>query len=148
MTPDQRGKMPTFTAYTTLTQKTNADALAEALDDLEPEPTGIGAFEMEDGSGLWEIAAYFEAAPDQAGLALLAAVHDAKPFVISELPETDWVSKVQRDLSPVEAGRFFVYGSHDADKVPPDCAGSRLRHRGAGDGGGADLAGGDAGLGY
>jgi len=27
---------------------------------------------------------------------------------------------VQRELSPVEAGRFFVYGSHDADKVPPD----------------------------
>ncbi|MEI4232396.1 50S ribosomal protein L11 methyltransferase [Roseovarius sp. D22-M7] len=113
--------MPTFTAYTTVTQKANADALAEALDDLDPEPTGIGAFEMEDGSGLWEIAAYFEEPPDQAGLALLAAIHDAKPFVISELPETDWVSKVQRDLSPVEAGRFFVYGSHDADKVPDDC---------------------------
>jgi ribosomal protein L11 methyltransferase len=121
MTPDQRGKMPTFTAYTTLTQKTNADALVEALDGLDPEPTGIGAFEMEDGSGLWEIAAYFEEAPDQAGLALLATIHEAKPFTVSELPENDWVSKVQRDLCPVEAGRFFVYGSHDADKVPKGC---------------------------
>jgi ribosomal protein L11 methyltransferase len=25
---------------------------------------------------------------------------------------------VRRDLAPVVAGRFFVYGSHDADKVP------------------------------
>jgi len=25
---------------------------------------------------------------------------------------------VRRELTPVEAGRFFVYGSHDADKVP------------------------------
>jgi ribosomal protein L11 methyltransferase len=25
---------------------------------------------------------------------------------------------VRRELHPVEAGRFFVYGSHDADKVP------------------------------
>jgi ribosomal protein L11 methyltransferase len=34
------------------------------------------------------------------------------------LPETDWVAHVRRELAPVEAGRFFVYGSHDADKVP------------------------------
>jgi ribosomal protein L11 methyltransferase len=28
------------------------------------------------------------------------------------------VAKVRRDLSPVVAGRFFVYGGHDADRVP------------------------------
>jgi ribosomal protein L11 methyltransferase len=113
--------MPTFTALTTLPGRANAEALAEALEHLEPEPTGIGSFEMEDGSGLWEIGAYFEAAPDEVALALLAKVHGAKPFVISELPEVDWVAKVRRDLTPVVAGRFFVYGSHDADKVPEDC---------------------------
>ncbi len=112
--------MPTFTAFTTLADKINADALADALEGLTPEPTGIGAFEMEDGSGLWEIGAYFEDAPDQAGLALLATMYKARPFTVSKLPETDWVSKVQRDLSPVEAGRFFVYGSHDAEKVPAE----------------------------
>jgi len=37
---------------------------------------------------------------------------------VSEVPDTDWVAHVRRELSPVEAGRFFVYGSHDADKVP------------------------------
>jgi ribosomal protein L11 methyltransferase len=47
-------------------------------------------------------------------------LHEAKPFNISEIPEQDWVSKVQRELAPVPAGRFFVYGSHDADKVPED----------------------------
>jgi len=113
--------MPTFTALTTLTGKDSAEALAEALEALTPEPTGVGAFEMEDGSGLWEVGSYFEEAPDQAGLALLAVMHGAKPFTISELPETDWVAKVRRELTPVEAGRFFVYGSHDADKVPDDC---------------------------
>ncbi len=30
----------------------------------------------------------------------------------------DWVAHVRRELSPVDAGRFFVFGSHDADKVP------------------------------
>ena len=113
--------MPTYTALTTLPEKANAEAMAEALEHLEPEPTGIGSFEMEDGSGLWEIGAYFEEAPDEVALALLAKAHGAKPFVISELPEVDWVAKVRRDLTPVVAGRFFVYGSHDADKVPEEC---------------------------
>jgi ribosomal protein L11 methyltransferase len=113
--------MPTYTALTTLSDKRQAEALAEALEGLTPEPTGVGAFEMEDGSGLWEIGAYFEEAPDEAGLALLAVIHEARPFAVSELPEVDWVAKVRRDLSPVEAGRFFVYGSHDADRVPEGC---------------------------
>ncbi len=113
--------MPTFTALTTLTGKVPAEALAEALETLTPEPTGVGVFEMEDGSGLWEVGGYFDAPPDEAGLALLATLHDARPFALSELPETDWVSKVRRELVPVEAGRFFVYGSHDADKVPDGC---------------------------
>ena len=110
--------MPTFTALTTLTGKENADKLGDAMERLVPEPTGVGVFEIEDGSGLWEIGGYFTEAPDEAGLALLAAMHEAKPFAVSELPETDWVAKVKRELAPVEAGRFFVYGSHDADKFP------------------------------
>ena len=110
--------MPTFTALTTLTGQKPAEALGEALERLVPEPTGIGTFEVEDGSGLWEVGAYFVAAPDETALAILAAAFEAKPFVVSELPEVDWVAHVKRELAPVQAGRFFVYGSHDADKVP------------------------------
>ncbi len=113
--------MPTYTALTTLPGKAGAEAIAAALEELTPEPTGVGLFEIEDGSGRWEIGAYFEAPPDQVALALLAVVHGARPFAISELPEVDWVAKVRRDLSPVVAGRFFVYGSHDADRVPAGC---------------------------
>ncbi|MDA5558196.1 50S ribosomal protein L11 methyltransferase [Shimia sp. MMG029] len=110
--------MATFTALTTLVGKSQAEALGEAMERLVPEPTGVGVFEIEDGSGLWEVGGYFTEAPDEAGLAVLAAAFEAKPFVVSELPETDWVAHVKRELAPVEAGRFFVYGSHDADKVP------------------------------
>ncbi|KAJ54115.1 ribosomal protein L11 methyltransferase [Actibacterium mucosum KCTC 23349] len=110
--------MPTFTALTTLTGKASADALGEAMETLNPEPTGVGVFEVEDGSGLWEVGGYFTEEPDLAGLALLASMHGAKDFVVSELPDQDWVAKVRRELAPVEAGRFFVYGAHDADKVP------------------------------
>ena len=110
--------MSTYTALTTLTGKDQAYALAEALENLDPEPTGVGVFEIEDGSGLWEIGAYFIDEPDDVELTLMAAAFGAKPFVVSEIPETDWVAHVKRELSPVVAGRFFVYGSHDADKIP------------------------------
>jgi ribosomal protein L11 methyltransferase len=76
---------------------------------------------MEDGSGLWEVGGYFNDQPEDTELALLAAAYGARPFVISEVPDIDWVAKVRRELVPVAAGRFFVYGSHDADKVPEDC---------------------------
>ncbi|WP_112311081.1 50S ribosomal protein L11 methyltransferase [Pseudogemmobacter bohemicus] len=110
--------MPTWSALTTLTGEEAARALGEALEDQDLEPYGVGVFEVEDGSGLWEVGAYYLEAPDDIVLDLLAAAYGAKSFLISELPETDWVAKVQRELHPVDAGRFFVYGSHDADKVP------------------------------
>jgi len=112
--------MPTYTALTTLRGQTAAEALSDDLDRVTPQPTGIGIFEIEDGSGLWEVGAYFDAPPDEAALALLATLHGARSFAVSELPEIDWVAKVRRELVPVEAGRFFVYGSHDADKLPTD----------------------------
>ena len=112
--------MTTFTALTTIMGEDAAYQLSEAIEDLVPEPTGVGVFEIEDGSGLWEVAAYFLETPDAGALAVYSALHNAKPFNISEIPDQDWVSKVQRELAPVAAGRFYVYGSHDADKVPAD----------------------------
>lgn len=110
--------MPTYTALTTLAGREAAEALGEALESLDPAPTGVGVFEIEDGAGLWEVGAYFDAAPDEVALALLAAAHGASGFIVSALPETDWVAHVRRELAPVEAGRFFVHGAHDAHRIP------------------------------
>ncbi|MDB4122224.1 50S ribosomal protein L11 methyltransferase [Octadecabacter sp.] len=115
--------MTTFTALTTMMGKPAADAVSAAMENMEPAPTGVGVFEVEDDSGLWEVGGYFEGAPDEVALALLAATFGAKPFVVSEVPETDWVAHVKRELPPVEAGRFFVYGSHDATELPADRVG-------------------------
>jgi len=54
--------MPTFTALTTLTGREDAYRLGDAMEGMTPAPTGVGVFEMEDGSGLWEVGGYFEAA--------------------------------------------------------------------------------------
>ncbi len=110
--------MATWSALTTLPGEPGADALAAAMERMEPEPVGVGMFEIEDGSGLWEVGAYFLEPPPGAVLDLLAAAFGARPFALSELPDIDWVAKVRRELAPVEAGRFFVFGSHDADRVP------------------------------
>lgn len=110
--------MPTYSALTTLMGEDAAVALAQAVEKMEPVPVGVGVFEIEDNSGLWEVGAYFLEAPNATLLDVLALAFGANPFALSELPEIDWVAKVRRELSPVDAGRFFVFGSHDADKVP------------------------------
>ncbi|EPX85875.1 [LSU ribosomal protein L11P]-lysine N-methyltransferase [Rubellimicrobium thermophilum DSM 16684] len=111
--------MTIYAAMTTLAGREAAEALAEAVERLDPPPFAVGHFEIEDGSGLFEVSVHFEQAPDIAALALLALVHGARDWTVSEVPDVDWVAKVRRDLPPVEAGRFFLHGAHDADKVPP-----------------------------
>ncbi|HUF55002.1 MAG TPA: 50S ribosomal protein L11 methyltransferase [Thermohalobaculum sp.] len=118
--------MTTWSAIATVPGEAAAEALGEAMDRLEPGPTGVGVFEVEDGSGLWEVGGYFDARPDEAGLALLAAVQGARPFAVSRIEERDWVSQVRRELVPVEAGRFTVYGAHDAHRVGPHRLGLRI----------------------
>ncbi|HLQ19539.1 MAG TPA: 50S ribosomal protein L11 methyltransferase, partial [Tabrizicola sp.] len=50
--------MPTYSALTTLPGEEAAQSLAEAMERMTPEPTGVGVFEIEDGSGLWEVGGY------------------------------------------------------------------------------------------
>jgi ribosomal protein L11 methyltransferase len=110
--------MTTWTALTTLPAQGPAEALGEALETLPAPPSALAVLEIEDGSGLWEVGAYFEAAPDAVALDLLAAAHGARPFAVAKLEDRDWVAQVRRELTPVAAGRFTVHGGHDADAVP------------------------------
>ena len=109
--------MATWTALTTLPDEDAARRLEAALERLDPAPDGVGVFELEDGSGLWEVGGYFTAPPSGAEMALLDAAFGVR-LVVSEVPETDWVAHVRRELTTVEAGRFVVHGAHDADRVP------------------------------
>ena len=118
--------MPAYSALTTLPGEAAAQALGEAMERLDPEPTGVGVFEVEDGSGLWEVGGYFSEKPDIAGLALLAAIHGAADFAVSRVDDRDWVAQVRRELHPVEAGRFVVYGGHDAHRIGVNRFGLRI----------------------
>lgn len=118
--------MSTYTALTTLPGRAPAEALGEDMERLTPAPTGVGVFEIEDGSGLWEVGGYFTQRPDEAGLAVLSLLYDARPFAVSKLEDRDWVAQVRRELSPVEAGRFVVYGQHDAHRIPANLIGLEI----------------------
>jgi ribosomal protein L11 methyltransferase len=49
---------------------------------------------------------------------LLTKLAGREVFVVL-LPDQDWIKLSQEGLPPVRAGRFFVYGAHDAGVVPP-----------------------------
>ena len=112
--------MLTYSAITKVKDRERAEGLGFALEKLNPPPMGVGVFELEDGSGKWEVGAYFHDRPDEISILILESAFKADGFAISEIPETDWVTKVKRELSPVEAGQFFVFGKHDSHKLPKD----------------------------
>ena len=115
--------MLTYSAITKVKDRERAEGLGFALEKLNPPPMGVGVFELEDSSGEWEVGAYFHDRPDEISILILENAFKADGFAISEIPETDWVTKVKRELSPVEAGQFFVFGKHDSHKLPKDRVG-------------------------
>ena len=108
--------MTTYSAIATLPDELSAAGLGDALEALGPN--GVGVFEIEDGSGRWEVGAYFLEKPDVVALELLAAAYGAAPFAVSAIEDVDWVAQVRRELTPVRAGRFIVHGGHDRERIP------------------------------
>lgn len=114
----------TWTALATVADEASGYALAADVEDQGA--TGVGVFEIEDGSGRWEVGGYFLDRPDEVALALLAAAHGARPFAVSEIADRDWVAQVRRELTPVRAGRVVVYGRHDRAGVPVNAIGLEI----------------------
>ena len=52
-----------------------------------------------------------------AGLALLAGLHGGAGLWWRRVDDRDWVAQVRAELTPVEAGRFVVFGSHDRNRI-------------------------------
>ena len=60
------------------------------------------------------VEALYETPPDAELLTRLVGAG----VTVAPLPDQDWISVSQEGLPPVRAGRFFVYGAHDAGVVP------------------------------
>ncbi|MBY0423399.1 MAG: 50S ribosomal protein L11 methyltransferase [Parvularculaceae bacterium] len=74
----------------------------------------------DDAAASWRLDAYFDAAPDGAALAAALEGLSLGAPEIEALPDIDWVAHALEGLGIVRAGRFLLYGSHDAAKLPDD----------------------------
>src|ERR1051325_1400032 len=79
------------------------DGSAQAVLIVE-EPFGSGAV----------VEALYTDPPDVLYLSRIAG----HSITVEPLPDQDWIRLSQEGLPPVRAGRFFVYGAHDAGQVP------------------------------
>lgn len=94
--------------------------LSEALEQIEPAPV-VSAFELGE-RGLWEVEAFFTDEPDETDLQARFGV----PMRVIAIEDENWVARALDGLPPVETGRFFIYGSHDASIVPPQKIGLKI----------------------
>ncbi len=118
--------MKIYSAVTTVSDRSTANAILDAFDMLHPAPGASGLHDRNDGSGTWDVSAYFEEKPDVAGLALIASLNSAPDFIVAPVENVDWVAQVRSELTPVRAGRFMVYGSHDRENVPSHLIGLEI----------------------
>jgi ribosomal protein L11 methyltransferase len=93
-------------------EKQAAPDLASLL-ELSSEPQAVLIVEEPFGPGAVVEALYTEE-PDGALLSRLAG----RDIKVEPLPDQDWIKLSQEGLPPVRAGRFFIYGAHDAGEVP------------------------------
>jgi ribosomal protein L11 methyltransferase len=102
---------PLWKASATLA-KQEAPDLASLL-ELASEPQAVLIAEEPFGPSATVEALYTEE-PDTAYLSRVAG----RAILVEPLPDQDWIKLSQEGLPPVRAGRFFVYGAHDAGQVP------------------------------
>ncbi len=85
--------------------------LSEEIEkDLRFDALAISINETDERANLWEVIAYF-ASRDEC-----EALHKSlglSAMMIAKVPDADWVRQSLAGLSPVMAGRFYLYGSHD-----------------------------------
>ena len=102
---------PLWKAHITLTKLEAADVSAAM--ELEGSAQAVLIVEEPFADGAVVEALYTEA-PDAAYLSRIVG----RTITVDPLPDQDWIRLSQEGLPPVRAGRFFVYGAHDAGTVP------------------------------
>lgn len=102
---------PLWKAHITL-PKAQAPDMASLL-ELASGPQAVLIAEEPFGANATVEALYTEE-PDPAYLSKIAG----QTILVEALPDQDWIKLSQQGLPPVRAGRFFVYGAHDAGIVP------------------------------
>jgi ribosomal protein L11 methyltransferase len=102
---------PLWKASVALTRREAADMAAL----LELEGSAQAVLIAEDPFGpAAKVEALYTDEPDARLLSRIAG----RTVTVAPLADQDWIKLSQEGLPPVRAGRFFVYGAHDAGQVP------------------------------
>ena len=117
--------MSNYSAFAQIASENKANRISSSLERMKPSPIGVGVMEIEDGSGSWEVSGFFSVKPNLVELKILEVVYETD-FVVSKIVNKDWISQVQRQLKPVSAGRFLVYGHHDKEGIPTNACGLKI----------------------
>ena len=104
---------PLWKASVTLAKELAADVGA-ALELSPPTPQAVLIVDE-----LFHETATVEALYGEPPDAALLSQITGHPIEVEMLPDQDWIKLSQQGLAPVRAGRFFVFGAHDAGQVPP-----------------------------
>jgi ribosomal protein L11 methyltransferase len=84
---------------------------------LEPFGEALSSFEIDDGKA-WKIEVFGESEPDPVAVRSALAQLGTFAAEITRLPDKDWVAESQRNLPALNAGPFFIHGSHHQGKLP------------------------------
>jgi ribosomal protein L11 methyltransferase len=107
--------------------RAEAEAAAAAIDaDPALEAATYAILEEDEARGLWRIDAYPTSGDEANGLLRLLAGFAALSVKSEALADADWLKLALSGLPPVRAGRFFVYGAHDAGRAPPNAVALRI----------------------
>ncbi|HEX4027777.1 MAG TPA: 50S ribosomal protein L11 methyltransferase [Rhizomicrobium sp.] len=102
---------PLWKASAALTKGEAADVAAALELDGSAQAVLIVEEPFADGA---VVEALYTEAPDAGYLSRITG----RAITVEPLPDQDWIRLSQEGLPPVRAGRFFVYGAHDAGAVP------------------------------
>jgi ribosomal protein L11 methyltransferase len=103
---------PLWKASVTVTKDRSAD-IAAVFGLAPPELQAVLIAEDPFGPNA-TVEALYQERPDANLLSTLVG----QSVSVDPLPDQDWVRQSQLGLPPVRAGRFFLYGAHDAGRVP------------------------------
>src|SRR4051812_42215147 len=111
---------PLWKASVTL-DKEHAGDIAALFELTPPKPQAVLIVEDPFGPNA-TVEALYDSAPDADFFRQLMG----RDVAVEPLPDQDWIRQSQEGLPPVRAGRFFVYGAHDAGAVPPGVISIRI----------------------
>lgn len=99
--------------------KAEAERVYNILEQaFEEDGFPVAITEIDEDRQIFEVSVYAEDGLEELA-ARIDALAGAGKFASEELPDIDWVTHSLEGLKPVRAGRFFVHGSHDRDKIQP-----------------------------